>query len=246
MPAVLSSRRSTAIDLDSIVPVRKGAIMRNFCALRLLAGRCSHTAERIEHVEGLSFGAALAAAVAASIGLASALATPAAAQGGVNVGNLSCNVVSGWGFMFGSSRGLNCTFAGTGRRYEYYAGNIAKFGVDIGYTQGGVLIWTVIAPTANLGPGALAGSYAGATASATVGVGVGRQCADRRLRQHDRAAAAQHRGQYRPQRRRRDRGDDTHPGPVTLITPDRYALNGALTVPRPREARGGSRAAAVA
>jgi hypothetical protein len=31
----------------------------------------------------------------------------------------------------------------------------------------------VIAPTANLVPGALAGSYAGATASATVGVGVG-------------------------------------------------------------------------
>ena len=114
-----------------------------------------------------------AAVVAASVGLASALATPAAAQSGVNVGNLSCSVSSGWGFVFGSSKGLNCTFAGAGGRYEYYAGNIAKFGVDIGYTQGGVLIWTVIAPTANLAPGALAGSYAGATASATVGVGVG-------------------------------------------------------------------------
>jgi Protein of unknown function (DUF992) len=34
-----------------------------------------------------------------------------------------------------------------------------KFGVDIGYMQGGVLIWTVIAPTANLVPGSLAGSY---------------------------------------------------------------------------------------
>ena len=115
----------------------------------------------------------VAAALAASIGLASALATPAAAQGGVNVGNLSCSVSSGWGFVFGSSRGLNCTFAGTGGRYEYYAGNIMKFGVDLGYTQGGVLIWTVIAPTAVLAPGSLAGSYAGGTASATVGVGVG-------------------------------------------------------------------------
>jgi len=115
----------------------------------------------------------VAAAFAASIGLASAFATPAAAQGGINVGNLSCNVSSGWGFVFGSSRALNCTFAGAGGRYEYYAGNIAKFGVDIGYTQGGVLIWTVIAPTANMVPGSLAGSYAGGTASATVGVGVG-------------------------------------------------------------------------
>ena len=114
----------------------------------------------------------LATIVAAAVGLASAFAPPAGAQGGVNVGNLTCNVASGWGFVFGSSRALNCTFAGAGGRYEYYTGNIMKFGVDIGYTQGGVLIWTVIAPTANMAPGSLAGAYAGGTASATVGVGV--------------------------------------------------------------------------
>ena len=115
----------------------------------------------------------VAAALAASIGLASTFATPAGAQGGVVVGNLSCNVSSGWGFVFGSSRALNCTFAGPGGRYEYYVGNISKFGVDVGYTQGGVLVWTVVAPTAVVAPGSLAGSYAGGTASATVGVGVG-------------------------------------------------------------------------
>ena len=115
----------------------------------------------------------LAAALAAAVGLASAFAPPAQAQGGVAVGNLTCSVSSGWGFVFGSSRALNCTFAGAGGRYEYYVGNIMKFGVDIGYTQGGVLIWTVVAPSATLAPGALAGSYAGGTASATVGVGVG-------------------------------------------------------------------------
>jgi len=115
----------------------------------------------------------VAAAFAASIGLASAIAPPAEAQGGVNVGNLTCSVASGWGFVFGSSRALNCTFAGAGGRNEHYVGNIMKFGVDLGYTQGGVMIWTVIAPTANMAPGSLAGSYAGGTASATVGVGVG-------------------------------------------------------------------------
>lgn len=114
----------------------------------------------------------VAAAFAAAVGIASALATPAAAQGGVKVGTLTCNVSSGWGFVFGSSRTLNCTFAGPGR-YEYYVGNISRFGVDIGYTQGGVLVWTVVAPTGNLAPGSLTGSYAGGTASATVGVGLG-------------------------------------------------------------------------
>jgi hypothetical protein len=112
------------------------------------------------------------AAFAGAFGLAAALAAPAAAQSGVRVGTLTCNVSSGWGFVFGSSRALSCTFAGPGR-YEYYAGNISKFGVDIGYTQGGVLIWTVVAPTAQIAPGSLAGGYAGGTASATVGVGIG-------------------------------------------------------------------------
>jgi hypothetical protein len=115
----------------------------------------------------------LATALAAAVGVVSAFAAPAGAQSGVAVGNLTCNVSSGWGFVFGSSRALNCTFAGAGGRAEHYVGNIMKFGVDIGYTQGGVLIWTVIAPTANMTPGSLAGSYAGGTASATVGVGVG-------------------------------------------------------------------------
>ena len=59
------------------------------------------------------------------------------------------------------------------RHAEFYAGTINKFGVDIGYTQGGVLVWAVFAPTANLSPGALNGNYVGATGSATVGVGAG-------------------------------------------------------------------------
>ncbi|HTT81585.1 MAG TPA: DUF992 domain-containing protein [Stellaceae bacterium] len=112
------------------------------------------------------------AAVAASLVLAPAMAGPAAAQAGVQVGTLTCNSAGGWGFIFGSTRALACTFAGPGR-VAYYRGEISKFGVDIGYTAGGVLVWTVVAPTANLGAGDLAGTYVGGTASATVGVGVG-------------------------------------------------------------------------
>jgi Protein of unknown function (DUF992) len=106
-------------------------------------------------------------------GLGVGAAQPAQAQGGVRVGTLSCNVASGWGFVFGSSKALRCTFAPAPGRAELYAGTINKFGVDIGYTQGGVLVWAVFAPTASLGPGALSGNYVGATGSATVGVGAG-------------------------------------------------------------------------
>jgi hypothetical protein len=102
----------------------------------------------------------------------SAIATPVRAQG-VQVGVLTCNVASGFGFVFGSSRAVNCTFGKSGVPPQNYVGAINKFGVDIGYLQGGVIVWTVVAPTANLAPGSLSGTYAGATGSATVGVGVG-------------------------------------------------------------------------
>ena len=102
-----------------------------------------------------------------------AFETPARAQGGVRVGTLTCSVAGGWGFVFGSSKAIRCTLAPGGGRPEHYAGSINKFGVDIGYTQGGVLVWGVLAPTANLAPGALSGNYVGATGSATVGVGAG-------------------------------------------------------------------------
>jgi uncharacterized protein DUF992 len=110
-----------------------------------------------------------------AIGLAagvSALEVPAYAQA-VKAGVLTCNVAGGFGFIFGSSRAVNCTFAPGGGPPQHYTGAISKFGVDIGYVQGAVMIWAVLAPTTNPGPGSLAGTYVGATASATVGVGVG-------------------------------------------------------------------------
>ncbi|MBL6938185.1 MAG: DUF992 domain-containing protein [Alphaproteobacteria bacterium] len=112
--------------------------------------------------------AALAAGAVAFAGSADA------APHGVKVGSLTCNVASGWGFVFGSSKDLHCTFrgnrAGAG---EHYVGTISRFGVDIGYTDGGVLVWGVFAPSSDIRPGALAGDYAGATGQATVGVGLG-------------------------------------------------------------------------
>jgi hypothetical protein len=118
-----------------------------------------------------SFHLMLGTAVAVA-GLAIASAADAA-PAGVKVGDLTCNVSSGFGFIFGSSKDLHCTYRPSGHPREHYVGTINKFGVDIGYTEGGVLIWGVFAPSSDVGPGALSGTYAGGTASATVGVGVG-------------------------------------------------------------------------
>ena len=102
------------------------------------------------------------------------IAAPAqAAPHGVNVGTLTCNVASGWGFVFGSSKDLHCTFREHNRTAIRYTGSISKFGIDIGYTEGGVLLWGVIAPSSDVRPGSLDGDYVGASAGATVGVGVG-------------------------------------------------------------------------
>jgi hypothetical protein len=118
----------------------------------------------------LSLGTAAAVAVIGAL----ALGAPASAQpAGVALGTLTCNVSSGWGFVFGSSRDLRCTYSPRPGIAEHYAGKVQKFGVDIGYLSNAVVVWSVVAPTANLAPGALAGQYAGATGGASVGVGVG-------------------------------------------------------------------------
>jgi hypothetical protein len=115
----------------------------------------------------LMIGAAVAVA-----GIAIASAADAA-PAGIKVGELTCNVSSGWGFVFGSSKDLHCTFRPSAHPREHYIGTVNKFGVDLGYTEGGILVWGVFAPSSDVAPGALTGGYAGATASATVGVGLG-------------------------------------------------------------------------
>jgi hypothetical protein len=91
----------------------------------------------------------------------------------VRAGYLTCHVSSGWGFIFGSSRDMHCSYAMQPGYTEFYTGSISKFGADIGSLSSAVMLWAVLAPTNNLGQGALAGTYAGATASAAVGVGAG-------------------------------------------------------------------------
>jgi len=99
-------------------------------------------------------------------------AAPVDAASGVNVGSLNCRVAGGSGFIFGSTKSLACVFTrpdGTGERYH---GEIKKYGVDLGFTDGAYMVWLVFAP-GQVKKGALAGEYAGATADVAVGLGLG-------------------------------------------------------------------------
>jgi hypothetical protein len=112
------------------------------------------------------------------LGLAAATSLAFAASahadpGGVKAGVLTCQVSSGWGLIFGSSKDLNGSFENGSGREDDYVGTINKYGVDVGYHNGGVIVWAVFAPSADLAPGSLTGNYGGVTAGAAVGVGAG-------------------------------------------------------------------------
>lgn len=98
------------------------------------------------------------------------MAAPAEAR--MRAGMLTCRVAPGVSFVVGSQKSLVCDYNSVHGWHERYSGRIARVGLDVGFTRGGRLAWAVYAP-AKGGPGALAGSYGGASAEATVGAGVG-------------------------------------------------------------------------
>ena len=118
------------------------------------------------HKRLIALGAlAAVAAVSAS--------TPSFAQDRTKVGALNCDISAGIGVIIASKKHVTCMFtpSAPGPR-EVYVGDISKFGLDIGATSSGQMVWAVFAPS-NRKFGALAGHYVGGTAEATVGAGVG-------------------------------------------------------------------------
>ena len=107
------------------------------------------------------------------VGLAP-LALIGEAQGGLKVGMLKCNEAGGWGLIFGSSRDLKCVFTPAKKgEPTRYTGKVKKFGADIGYQQDAVILWAVVSAAETLEPGALAGTYVGATAQVAWAAGLG-------------------------------------------------------------------------
>ena len=108
------------------------------------------------------------------LALAALVVSPQAAQAQrVRAGVLNCDVSGGIGLIIGSQRTVNCLFTpDVPAPQEGYFGTITKFGLDLGATVAGSLVWAVYADTTR-GLGFLAGDYAGASGEATVAVGLG-------------------------------------------------------------------------
>ena len=118
-------------------------------------------------------GALAASSLAAAALLAGLALLPGPAVAGP-VGQLVCNVSGGVGLVITSRRALNCEYSpSNGAPHQHYTGTISRFGLDLGPQGPGRLTWDVVSLGGAVGPGALAGTFTGATASATVGVGVG-------------------------------------------------------------------------
>jgi uncharacterized protein DUF992 len=102
-----------------------------------------------------------------------ALVSTAAQAADVEVGVLTCKVDGGVGFVFGSTRDLDCVFEGLNGGKDRYLGSINKYGIDLGFTGSSLIVWTVLSPSVDIESGALSGQYGGVSAEATVGLGVG-------------------------------------------------------------------------
>lgn len=113
--------------------------------------------------------APLLAAAALAAGIVAGLPS---AEAAVKVGTLRCNVSGGLGLIITSSKTMACSFTPSRGARETYVGTIRRFGLDIGATDKGVMVWGVFAPTNAWPRGALAGAYAGGSAEATAGAGV--------------------------------------------------------------------------
>jgi hypothetical protein len=109
---------------------------------------------------------------AAVLALAIASAEPAAAQR-IRAGLLTCDVSGGIGLIITSQKQVSCIFSPDGPGpQEAYVGTFTKFGLDLGVTGAGVMVWGVFTESTR-GPGFLAGDYVGATGEVTVAAGLG-------------------------------------------------------------------------
>ena len=87
---------------------------------------------------------------------------------------LTCDVSGGMGFIIGSQKAVSCVYApAQGGPQQVYDGSISKFGLDIGTTSSGVMVWGVFTAETVTGPGFLAGDYFGATGEVTIAAGLG-------------------------------------------------------------------------
>ena len=111
--------------------------------------------------------------IAATI-IAAALAGQAHAQDqGIELGTLDCAIGGGTGFIFGSTKDLNCVLVRPNGTAETYSGKINRYGIDIGFTKAVHVVWHVYSLNESAPPGALAGNYIGSQGSLTISATAG-------------------------------------------------------------------------
>ena len=91
----------------------------------------------------------------------------------VTTGVLECYANPSVGWVIGSTRSLQCTFKPSQGEVQHYRGTQKRFGVDIGVRDRATLVWAVLSPTSQVGPGELAGGYRGVSGDVALGLGIG-------------------------------------------------------------------------
>jgi hypothetical protein len=130
---------------------------------------CSMTINLIDIARGRRKIASRLAIILTTLGANSASAESRRIQ----VGTLTCSLSSSVGMVVGSQRNVSCTFrGGVGEPDEPYTGTMTRFGLDVGVTTGGVIVWAVFADTARHTK-MLAGTYTGASAEMSFAAGLG-------------------------------------------------------------------------
>ncbi len=103
-----------------------------------------------------------------------ATAQAPAQHSATQIGQLSCDVSGGVGFIVEQKQTMRCLFTPlNGAPPEPYLGRIDEFGLALGAVGQGRLVWGVIAPASGIPRGALSGTYVGVGAEATAGAEVG-------------------------------------------------------------------------
>lgn len=114
----------------------------------------------------------------AAMALIAVLASPANTQTPspwTQAGMLKCLVNPSIGFIIAGHQSMECRFIPNNQQApsQVYEGALNMIGLNIGISAGGVFGWAVLAPTAGIPAGALAGEYVGASGDIALGVGVG-------------------------------------------------------------------------
>lgn len=109
-------------------------------------------------------------------GLAAPIGT-AHAEGGLEVGVLTCSVVPGTrlNLLIRSTADVKCVYSKGGENEEYVGETGIALGLDLSFKQDEKMAFTVIAASEDVRPGAkaLGGKYVGGELSAAAGLGLG-------------------------------------------------------------------------